>query len=537
MGEAVSDVTAMCIHRDSEMGEFFNTNGNPVRTGENLRQYPGTECAGEVHCLGEILMGSMWKSQKLFKQKYGLTGLPSAYDLLYINTVKTKQTNMPNFLNRLLMTNDNDGNLANGTPDYYEICDAFAIHNLPCNAITNYVTVSSAELPDQPQDVGNYVVTAIIQSVGGGALDPNQIEIYYTTDAVETRATWETVPMTPTGQPNEYRGEIPHQDCGSVVSYYVRAAKLTGEFATAPLHAPYRDVYKFLAGPTVMALDDNLETDQGWTIGWAGDTATEGVWQRADPALKNSATLGDTQPEDDHTAAGTLCFVTDPTGGIWSRLDVDNGVTSVVSPSFNWTGRTAAGISFWYFYFDYTPTDDTLRCAISNDNGATWLDVFKRNGNGYNQWQRDKVYVTDQDLPFTAQMRVRFTMEDLGTPTTCAEGLIDDIQIIVSDCVLIDVADATLPSQFVVEENRPNPFNPRTSIRFGLPSAGKVDVSVFDAGGRRIRTLMDATRDAGYHTVVWDGRDERGHAVGSGVYYYTVKTERESQSHKMMLLK
>ncbi|MBM3288472.1 MAG: hypothetical protein FJY88_14165, partial [Candidatus Eisenbacteria bacterium] len=71
MGEAFSDIDAMSINGDPEVGEGFYAGGGFLRTGENLRQYPGTECAGQVHCLGEILMGAMWKARANLSLKHG----------------------------------------------------------------------------------------------------------------------------------------------------------------------------------------------------------------------------------------------------------------------------------------------------------------------------------------------------------------------------------------------------------------------------------------------------------------------------------
>lgn len=65
---------------------------------------------------------------------------------------------------------------------------------------------------------------------------------------------------------------------------------------------------------------------------------------------------------------------------------------------------------------------------------------------------------------------------------------------------------------------RPNPFNPRTTLRFELADAGMVQLAVYDACGRRVRTLLDASLAPGSHEVVWDGRDEGGRDVGSGLY-------------------
>lgn len=539
MGEAFSDIVSMTIHNDGVVGENFQVGGGYVRTGENLRQYPANECGGQVHCLGEVLMGAMWKARKNFNTKYGSEAAGPLYDADHIAALKTKQTSMPNYLTRLLMANDTDGNLANGTTDWYEICDAFAIHNLQCPPLTNYVTVTSAPIDDQPQESGGYAITAVATSVGAGSIDPNGVQIYFTVDPEGTvNPTWQTAAMTPTGNPDEFGGEIPNQGCGKHVRYYVRAQKLTGEFATAPHLAPYRAVYEFMTGAAEIALADDLETNQGWTIGWAGDTATQGIWERSDPNGKWSDTYGYTQPENDHSDTGTLCFVTDARGGAWSSYDVDNGTTSVVSPVFDWSDRTGvAAISFHAFYFDYTPTDDYLRCAVSNDDGATWTDLKTINGTDLNAWNGHKVYFEHDRIPFTSQMRVKFQMEDIGTQTTCAEAAIDDIVIKVNDCFTADVADGALPLRFAVEQNRPNPFNPLTTIRFALPKSERVEVSIFDAAGRKVRTLVDAARPAGAHSVVWDGRDDAAHAVGSGVYYYSVKAGDQESSHKMMLLK
>ena len=65
----------------------------------------------------------------------------------------------------------------------------------------------------------------------------------------------------------------------------------------------------------------------------------------------------------------------------------------------------------------------------------------------------------------------------------------------------------------------PNPFNPRTTIAFDLPRDGAVTLALFDARGRRVRTLVEGARAAGTHRVLWDGLDDGGRAVSSGVYF------------------
>jgi hypothetical protein len=77
---------------------------------------------------------------------------------------------------------------------------------------------------------------------------------------------------------------------------------------------------------------------------------------------------------------------------------------------------------------------------------------------------------------------------------------------------------AASASRAVLQGATPNPFNPRTAIRFDLPKAGAVRLSVFDVAGRLVRTLVDGGLAQGSHEYAWDGRDEAGRAVGSGSY-------------------
>lgn len=83
----------------------------------------------------------------------------------------------------------------------------------------------------------------------------------------------------------------------------------------------------------------------------------------------------------------------------------------------------------------------------------------------------------------------------------------------------------------------PNPFNPRTEIRFSLPTAEEVSVQVFDVTGRLVNTLHNGNLDSGDHALVWNGRNSKGAAVGSGVYFAKVKNNTSTKTQKMLLLK
>jgi hypothetical protein len=86
-------------------------------------------------------------------------------------------------------------------------------------------------------------------------------------------------------------------------------------------------------------------------------------------------------------------------------------------------------------------------------------------------------------------------------------------------------------------QNVPNPFNPTTNITYSLATAGDVKLRFFDSSGRMVRTLVDGKKNAGDHTVTWDGRNDSGQPLPSGVYYYELGGNVRSESRKAILLK
>ncbi|MFQ5649863.1 MAG: T9SS type A sorting domain-containing protein [bacterium] len=95
-----------------------------------------------------------------------------------------------------------------------------------------------------------------------------------------------------------------------------------------------------------------------------------------------------------------------------------------------------------------------------------------------------------------------------------------------------------VPTDFQVSQNFPNPFNPSTSIRFGLPNDENVTVRIYDLLGREVKTLInDEPHSAGFHVVTWTGQNKNGRAVASGLYIYRITAGAFSQTRKMLLVK
>ena len=98
-----------------------------------------------------------------------------------------------------------------------------------------------------------------------------------------------------------------------------------------------------------------------------------------------------------------------------------------------------------------------------------------------------------------------------------------------------DVPD--VPHADYLSQNFPNPFNPQTTIRFGLKEPGYVSLRIYDASGRFVRELVRGRRDAGPHEEVWDGRNEGGRIAAGGVYFYRLVAGEFVMTKKMVLLR
>lgn len=93
------------------------------------------------------------------------------------------------------------------------------------------------------------------------------------------------------------------------------------------------------------------------------------------------------------------------------------------------------------------------------------------------------------------------------------------------------------PTSFVLDQNYPNPFNQETEIRFGMPFYYRVSIVIYNSTGQMVKTLVDGDREIGYHTVKWDGRDDRGARVSSGLYFVLLLSDASRVVKKAVLIR
>jgi flagellar hook assembly protein FlgD len=88
-----------------------------------------------------------------------------------------------------------------------------------------------------------------------------------------------------------------------------------------------------------------------------------------------------------------------------------------------------------------------------------------------------------------------------------------------------------------LSQNYPNPFNPSTEIRYNVPKTSPVKLAVYDVMGRLVRTLVDQTMSAGAQRTTWNGKDNNGQTVSSGVYFYHIQADGFTATKKMVMMK
>ena len=138
----------------------------------------------------------------------------------------------------------------------------------------------------------------------------------------------------------------------------------------------------------------------------------------------------------------------------------------------------------------------------------------------------------------------REVIRDFSQQDLTVEGKIEhvhDIILIAGDesylLQMIDDLLADIPEQYSLGQNYPNPFNPVTKMNFALPRTGDVSIVIYNLMGQQIRTLVSENMEYGFHTVTWNGLDQLGRPVSSGVYFSELSARGFRQTKKMLMLK
>ncbi|UCD75649.1 MAG: M28 family peptidase [Phycisphaerales bacterium] len=253
-----------------------------------------------------------------------------------------------------------------------------------------------------------------VVGVGDETPEPGTGLLHY-----NTGGEWQSIPMDEITD-NIYDAVFPAVDCTEEILYYVSAEAVGGTVYTYPRNAPDAHYSAIAAYGEVVMLEDNFETDTGWTVeNYNLDT---GAWERAIPA-GSGGDRGD--PPNDYDGSGK-CYVT----GNGYDEDIDGGPTRLISPTFDLTDSPDAYVSYARWFYNDDNDIDSLLCEVSNNNGSSWVTMENIvSGTG---WQVASLRVSDFVTP-NDQIRFRFSATDNPNDSVTEAGL-DAFRITFYDC-------------------------------------------------------------------------------------------------------
>ncbi len=252
MHEAFADYTAAMITNEPYIGEGILGPGTYFRRMDNSLRYP-EDLTGEVHDDGRILGGALWDMRQAL--------WPDAHlaDSLWHFARYGKADNFFDYYYDVLDTDDDDGDLSNGTPHYYEIVEAFGGHGIGPGL---YIDIAHAPVKDSEDSTTTFEPVAVITS--NMTLDADSLLLYYSTGGPYVGLT-----MVPTGSPHEYSATIPAQPYGTTVNYYIYArGEDRDDIGTDPEGAP-ASFHTFSVGddsqaPVIVHTPMTDQPDAGW---------------------------------------------------------------------------------------------------------------------------------------------------------------------------------------------------------------------------------------------------------------------------------
>ncbi len=428
-GEGMGDVMSTIILDDPRLGVgFFGSCSGSLRNAENQRDYP---CSGGIHDCGQLISGCVWDTRNEL-----VNTEPDDYldilAFLSINSILVHSGDLitPQITIDWLTLDDDDSDIGNGTPHYFEINGGFSAHNMDAPPLT-LVDIQPVGLPDYANPNGGTTVVAEFTNVAG-TLDPASPTLM-----VDTGSGFQPVAMTMTNA-TTYQANIPGSGCGSEVRFYFTAETNNGFTQNEPASAPnaYYSVISAFDAPLV-SFDDNFESDTGWSVSGAAANSGSGRWERAIPSGDGSRA----DAPNDFDGSGR-CYITG-NGGPGSNTDVD-AQTILTSPVMDASGASIISYARWFNNSGNSAVDDQFVVQVSDNAGGSWtgLETLGVNHPESNGGWFAKQFAISDIAGFTAndQFRIRFIADDSGSGSIVECG-IDAVTVQVVDC---DVCPADL---------------------------------------------------------------------------------------------
>ncbi len=408
---------------------------------------------------------------------------------------------------------------------YYHLMSKLAIGTLATFALN--LDLKIVHTPIASRDDNNNIETSadIITGLDVGS-GQNTPRLYYRIDSGIGWSEFYHVVGVPTEASGTYNFTIPGQSLGTIVQYYLAAQDENSSIVTTlpsggggyspPGSVPPSSFFQFFVATQNIAFSDSAASTDNWT--------RSGGWNTTTTKYTSSP-----------------YSFTDSPGGNYSS---NANASLILNNEVNLSGYLGAVLEF-QTQWDIEDNWDYAQILISTNNGTSWEPLegqYTNPGTGSFQPTGEPLYdgvqlswvkeTIDISSYIGQNIKLRYFLRSDGFVEE--DGIyVDDINIIVYEEAPTSMEDLVLNVvDYKLEQNYPNPFNPSTKISYRIPETGLVSLKVYDVLGKEIASLVNEEKDAGIYDVNFNAAN-----LPSGIYFYTIKTSKFTDTKKMILLK
>jgi hypothetical protein len=535
LNEGEADCWGMSVSHDPVLGQgSMPGNGGIIRRYDQAPKVYPQDIVGEVHADGEIIAGAWWDVSQF-----------SGDTMLFANTFAktlfdtpdgptgTEGTVYHKVLISALTRDDNDNNLANGTPHFIPIVKAFARHGIYLLAGSTFL---HNELPHQPANTPIVFKARVTPTIPAFL---STVYLYYRTRG----GSWDSLAMNNITGTDTFTATIAGYPEGKILDYYFSLYDIVSE-KSACFPSDYDPLlgstaitipYQFGVGITkTTGFDFEQTLPASWKIGNApGDNATGGIWIQAKPIgsfTSGAAGSLPVQPDYDHTTGqGTQgkCLVTgnavNQTASM-NSADVDAGKTTVITQPFDISGMTQPVLEYYRWFSNdrgSNPGEDPWLVQGRDSSTTFWITIDNTRKSDYN-WRRRIISIRNtMGMAGIQKLVLQFVATDGGAGPSTVEAAVDDIFFYDLTSVLsVGIDPETLKAKIY-----PNPTNDYFDIELSQVSKGYISLS--DINGKQV-TRIDLTNSINYRIPVTN--------VPNGIYMLTIVADNTIQSKKVQVV-
>jgi hypothetical protein len=503
LGEAVADIVSNFMRDNSSIGEGFFGNGTILRNSKNNLKWPGN-VTSDPHATGQILTGAVWdlrlaiglpKTEYLFHES--LKAVPDATD--GGEGAEPALEAFTDVLLAFLLADDDDNNLANGTPNSTQIVAAFEKHGI---GLSNLISLNVNNIADQDTIATAYPVDVLATYSGAiGSIDRDSVKLYYSVN----NAPYVMINVAHQDG-DKYNTSIPKLPAGSIVRYYTTARTTLEE--SGVVRSPRTGYFTFLVGYRSV-YSDNAETNKNYTFGIETDDAETGIWERGIP---HGTIWADNffQQDTDHTAIGKYAYITgnyDTEDALEDALyDFRMEGTRKTTFETNAIDLSAAKnpmLKFWYYHRSeqvFTTSENTFRVTVSTNDGLSWKQAY-----GSKEvlpgWSSVTIPLS---LATTGNSKVKIRFIAGAAYGTVVEAGVDDIEIVEPIPTIPNGGTNGVDGELALKLDLatfPNPVSQgKFSFSYSLPQTAVVQAELKNVMGSAVWSTNGELKEAGPHS-------------------------------------